>query len=81
VNERRQKMSEPDFSEHYPKKDKTLKIIDDTDNKAHEPHFDIIQSIEGGTEKIRITPDGDIIESRTNLKGVEKKDRDKFDWP
>jgi len=70
-----------DFSDCFPKIDEELMIKKDIDNKAHGPHFDILQKISGGVEQIRVTPDGDIIDGATNLKGVkDPEDKDKLKW-
>jgi len=57
----------PDFSGDFPSVDPNLKIKPDLDNEAHGPHFDALQSIPGGTDQVRITPEGDVAGGTTNL--------------
>jgi len=65
----------PDLSGNFPHTISDLKIKSDLDNKSHGgPHFDVIQSIPGGTDQIRISPQGDVLGGTTN---IGKK---KIDW-
>jgi hypothetical protein len=60
-------MSAPDLSKSFPKVDPNLKINSDLQNRAHGPHYDAIQAVEGGTDQVRISPDGDALGGTTNI--------------
>jgi hypothetical protein len=62
------------LSGSFPNKFDDLKINNDLDNRAHGPHFDILQSIPGGTDQIRVNSDGDILGGTTNI------GKTKLDW-
>jgi hypothetical protein len=65
----------PNLSGSFPKIDQNLKINNDLGNLAHGgPHFDIMQSIGGGTDQIRINPDGGVMGGTTNIGPI------KIDW-
>ncbi len=57
----------PDLSKNFPKSEPSIKINNDLDNIKHGPHFDLLQSIPGGTDQVRIGPDGDVIGGTTNI--------------
>ena len=57
----------PDFSEHFPSNDPELKIKADLGNKAHGAHHDVLQAIEGGTDQIRTSPQGEVLGGTTNI--------------
>jgi len=67
-------MSKPDFSNEFPGVDPNLKIKADLGNHAHGDHCDAIQAIDGGTDQVRISPDGDVVCGTTNVGKV------KIDW-
>ena len=75
-------MGMPDFKDEFPSIDQNLKIRPDLLNRKHCPHFDIVQSIEdgaegrGGTDQIRVSPNGTILGGTTNIAGMPK-----LDWP
>ena len=57
----------PDLSSDFPESVPDLKIKPDLDNKAHGSHYDGIQAIYGGTDQVRISPDGDVMGGTTNI--------------
>lgn len=63
-----QPMSQPTL-DGYPHRMDDLKIHDDLNNTAHggTGHFDVMQSIPGGTEKTRVTPQGDVLGGETRI--------------
>jgi hypothetical protein len=61
-------MSKPDLSKSFPSVDANLKISEHLDSRAHGPHYDAVQAIEGGTDQVRISPTGEIIGGSTNAK-------------
>lgn len=61
----------PDLRDKFPVGSPNLKITPDLSNRSHGPHFDVIISIPGGTEQVRVTPGGDVIGGTTNI-GHEK---------
>ena len=67
-------MNTPDFKDNFPKIDPCMKINDDTGNRKHGDHYDILRAVEKGTDQIRISPDGDIIDGTTNI------GKAKLDW-
>jgi len=68
-------MSQPDFSNDFPSIDPNMKINNDLGNNAHGgPHFDVLNSIEGGTDQLRISPNGDVLGGTTNI------GKHKLDW-
>lgn len=67
-------MDKPPFGDFD---DTGLKINEDLDNRKEGPHYDILTDLReetGGVEKVRITPDGDVLGGETN---IGKK---KIDW-
>ena len=64
----------PDLSNSYPNSLPDVKINNDLDNIKHGPHFDLMQSIPGGTDQTRISPDGNVIGGTTNI------GKTKMDW-
>lgn len=64
----------PDLSRDFPVSAPDIKINNDLGNRAHGPHFDVVQSIEGGTDQIRVNENGDILGGTTNI------GKDKLDW-
>lgn len=67
-------MDTPDLSGSFPFCDLDLKIKPDLDNQAHEPHYDAVKAIQGGTDQVRISPQGDVIGGTTNIGPI------KMDW-
>ena len=63
----------PDLRNIFPLSQPDLKINNDLGNRKHGPHYDIIQGIPGGTDQVRINPNGDIIGGTTNI-GSKKID-------
>jgi hypothetical protein len=62
-----------------------LKINQDLDNKAHGPHYDIVQkiNIDGlkGADQIRISPTGDVMGGTTNFpSGITSPGPTKIHW-
>lgn len=58
----------PDLSGSFPHSVPDVRINDDRSNPAHGgPHFDIMTSISGGTDQVRISPNGDVLGGTTNI--------------
>lgn len=67
--------STPNLSRDFPLVDSSMKIKPDLNNSAHGgSHFDVMQAITGGVDKIRISPDGDVMGGTTHIKKA------KMDW-
>lgn len=64
----------PDLSQSFPNQMDDLKINNDLNNRVHGPHFDILQSIEGGADQIRVNSQGDVMGGTTNIGKI------KMDW-
>ena len=60
-------MNGPDLSGSFPLIVPDVKISSDLQNRAHGPHFDMMQSIPGGVDQVRIGPDGTILGGETNI--------------
>lgn len=62
----------PDLSRDFPGIDPNLKIFDDLNNTSHggSGHFDVIQGIDGGVDKIRLSEDGGILGGTTQFGGM-----------
>lgn len=58
----------PDFSKDFPKIDPDLKISQDEDH-GHGEHSDVIQGIPGGTDQVRVNPDGTVQKGGTTRIG------------
>lgn len=57
----------PDLSGGFPHSIPDLKVKEDLQNRAHGPHYDVIQAIPGGTDQIRVSPGGDVQGGTTNI--------------
>lgn len=64
----------PDLRANFPGSVSDMKINMDLGNRAHGPHFDLLQAIEGGTEQVRIGIDGEVLGGTTNF------GKKKIDW-
>lgn len=64
----------PDSSTSFPLSVPDLKIKPDLENPAHSPHFDAMQAVDGGIDKIRISPDGGVLGGTTQI------GKTKMDW-
>ena len=60
-------MGNPNFKEDFPLVDSNLKIKSDLNNRVHGPHYDILQSINSGTDQIRVSESGDVLGGTTNI--------------
>lgn len=67
-------MDTPDLSGYFPDSDPSVRIKPDLGNQAHEPHYDVMQAIEGGTDQTRVSPQGDVMGGTTNIGPT------KIDW-
>lgn len=64
-----------DIASSFPKLVPDLKIKADPNNLVHGPHFDVLQSIPNGTDQVRVSKDGDVLDSTTNI------GKTKMNWP
>lgn len=57
----------PTLGNSFPEGNDELKINEDLNNKKHGPHYDLMQSIQGGTDQVRINKSGQVIGGTTNI--------------
>ena len=67
-------MDTPDLGGYFPQYDPSLKITPDLGNQAHGPHYDVVQAIQGGTDQVRVSPEGNVMGGATNIGPI------KMDW-
>lgn len=66
--------NKPNLNQSYPSISNDIKISPDLNNRVHGPHYDVMQSIKGGTDQIRINDQGTVIGGTTNI------GKAKLDW-
>lgn len=64
----------------FPSNNPTLKISADLANKAHGPHYDVVQAIQAGTDQMRVSKEGEILGGITNI-GKKSVDWEGFSKP
>jgi hypothetical protein len=57
----------PNLGPSFPSIVPDLKIKPDLDNRAHGPHYDVLLGIPGGTDQLRVSPDGDVLGGSLNI--------------
>lgn len=57
----------PDLNTFFPESVPDVKISPDLNNRTHGAHFDVMQAVEGGTDQIRVNPDGSVQGGTTNI--------------
>lgn len=62
-----------DFTDKFPTIDSNMKIKSDLDNRKHGIHYDVLVPVSDGTDQVRVTPAGNIIEGTTNIGKVKMK--------